>query len=277
MKSQTTLLRFLAQKWSLTKLVAIEHSGVNLVFTARKNRTPVILKIIPDAHAFTAELHALEYYKKHGVVPLLRKDSKHQALLLEYIQPGISLKTLFPRQDSEAVHITAQLIKRLRAASHEKAAVYSISFKKLDEITHTLQTINKSALPEKLLSTAKKFSATLLKEKHSTILHGDLHHENILLSAKDGWLAIDPKGLIGDPAYEVATFICNPMPELMNRINIIALLKTRFSLFSALLGVDMQRLYKWAYVRAVLGACWQIEDKQDPKYFMKVAETLDIL
>ncbi len=52
----------------------------------------------------------------------------------------------------------------------------------------------------------------LATERETTTLHGDLHHDNVL-SSPHGWLAIDPKGTIGERTYEVANLLCNPQPH----------------------------------------------------------------
>ena len=48
------------------------------------------------------------------------------------------------------------------------------------------------------------------------VLHGDIHHHNIRQSSR-GWLAFDPKGLVGERTYDCANTLCNPvMPELVH-------------------------------------------------------------
>ncbi|PJN92929.1 3'-kinase, partial [Amaricoccus sp. HAR-UPW-R2A-40] len=56
----------------------------------------------------------------------------------------------------------------------------------------------------------------LAEDTPSYVLHGDLHHENIRHHPERGWLAIDPKGLYGDRAYDAANALCNPgtLPEI---------------------------------------------------------------
>ncbi len=89
-------------------------------------------------------------------------------------------------------------------------------------------------------------------------LHGDLHHDNIL-SSQRGWCAIDPKGLWGDPAYEVANAF--PNPEGAGRIvRDPARISRMASVFSARLDVPMGRILDWAQVHIVCAACWSIAD-----------------
>jgi streptomycin 6-kinase len=94
------------------------------------------------------------------------------------------------------------------------------------------------------------------------LLHGDLHHENILASDRDGWLAIDPQGVIGEPAYEAGAFLRNPMPSFLDRPKLEEVLARRIQLFSETLGLDPIRLRGWGFAQAVLAAVWSIEDHE---------------
>jgi streptomycin 6-kinase len=42
----------------------------------------------------------------------------------------------------------------------------------------------------------------------------DLHHYNVLSDSGRGWLAIDPKGLVGEVEYEVGAAIRNPIDAM---------------------------------------------------------------
>lgn len=78
-------------------------------------------------------------------------------------------------------------------------------------------------------------------QQSEVLLHADLHHDNILSSDNHGFVAIDPKGVFGDPAFEIGTFMRNPFPELMARENLAQILLTRLLNFSSLLNIDKQR------------------------------------
>lgn len=93
-------------------------------------------------------------------------------------------------------------------------------------------------------------------------LHGDLHHDNVL-RGPSGWVAIDPKGLVGDPAFETANSFRNPLdcPDLArDRDRIRRLART----FAAALGHPEDRILGWAEVLAACSALWSIEDGDDP-------------
>jgi streptomycin 6-kinase len=87
-----------------------------------------------------------------------------------------------------------------------------------------------------------------------TVLHGDLHHYNVLRDQRD-WLAIDPKGLAGDRCFDVCQFFRNPRDGPSPRVN-----RRRLDIFCAELGLDRQRTTDWCLVHAVLDACWEFED-----------------
>jgi streptomycin 6-kinase len=90
-------------------------------------------------------------------------------------------------------------------------------------------------------------------------LHGDLHHDNIVSGGSRGWLAIDPQGLVGDPAYDVANIFGNPegaFPEIIDERRILRLT----SLFASVIGCSEEKVLRYAIAHAGLSICWSLED-----------------
>jgi streptomycin 6-kinase len=115
-------------------------------------------------------------------------------------------------------------------------------------------------IPAKTLQKARELRDQLLKPAASDVLlHGDLHHDNILQNGND-WVVIDPKGVIGEPAYEVAAFIRNPIPELLTHADAPNIIHNRIARFANLLELPSQRILDWCFVQAVLSWVWAIED-----------------
>ena len=102
-----------------------------------------------------------------------------------------------------------------------------------------------------------------------TVLHGDLHHDNVLDFADRGWLAIDPKGLIGDRGYDHANMLCNPDAAVALTPGVLT---RRLEVASAASGIAQHRLAKWLLAYAGLSASWTIIDPR----FGDVADTLKI-
>ena len=76
-------------------------------------------------------------------------------------------------------------------------------------------------------------------------LHGDLHHENILLGPSK-WVVIDPKGLVGDPAFELSAFVRNPLEELRRRPNLGDFLCARITMLAKVTGYNPWRIWGWS-------------------------------
>lgn len=106
------------------------------------------------------------------------------------------------------------------------------------------------------------------------LLHGDLHHDNIMQTHDGEWIAIDPKGLIGEAAYEIGAFIRNPIPELL-KYNASTTIERRIKLFSEYLNMDEERIRQWSYIQAVLAACFAIEDNCSWEEWIKCAELVN--
>ena len=98
--------------------------------------------------------------------------------------------------------------------------------------------------------------ALLADQREITPLHGDIHHDNILDGGARGWLAIDPKGVLGDRGYDYANMICNPgvAPSLdAGRID------RRVDLVAEASGLGRERLLRWLLAYTGLSASWTLD------------------
>jgi streptomycin 6-kinase len=115
-------------------------------------------------------------------------------------------------------------------------------------------------IPVAMLSKARRLYRDLCRSQRSVrLLHGDLHHDNVLFDQERGWLAIDPKGVVGELEYEVGAALRNPLerPDLFADSVVI---RRRVDTFSGALGLRAARILAWAFAQAVLSAVWAIED-----------------
>jgi streptomycin 6-kinase len=105
------------------------------------------------------------------------------------------------------------------------------------------------------------------------LLHGDLHHWNILSSDRGSWVVIDPKGVVGEPAYEAGALLRNPFPSLLKMPGLNQITSRRVDQLSQGLGFDRQRIIGWAFSQAVLSGWWSYEDNsQDWQEQLEIAE-----
>lgn len=118
-------------------------------------------------------------------------------------------------------------------------------------------------LPEHWVVRAEKTLEELLGTTTETVLiHGDLHHENILLYGDGGWAVIDPKGIIGDIYFETIQYLLNYVDRDGDCDTVLS---RRVEIMSERLGLDRSRIARWGIARGVLEACWAVEDGADWK------------
>ena len=96
-------------------------------------------------------------------------------------------------------------------------------------------------------------------QREPALLHGDLHHYNVLSDRARGWCAIDPKGVVGELEYELGAALRNPIdrPDLFATLDVV---ERRLDQFGLVLGIDVSRARGWCFAQAVLSAIWSIED-----------------
>ena len=103
------------------------------------------------------------------------------------------------------------------------------------------------------------------------VLHGDLHHNNVVYDQNRGWLAIGPKGVWGERTYEVANLLRNPWPNAAQVHDADGMARMA-GFYAGRLGVPVQRVLQFALVHSGLSASWELEDGHDPAYSLRVAE-----
>ena len=129
--------------------------------------------------------------------------------------------------------------------------------------------------PKRLVEKAERHFDELLSSASSLVLlHGDLHHLNILKS-QDAWKAIDPKGVAGEPSYEICALLLNPISRHANDGQIQ---RRRLEVLNEELGLDSHRMLGYAIAQSVLSAWWSFEDSAtDWESALACARTLESL
>jgi streptomycin 6-kinase len=254
----------LANIYLLSNLKPVDNLSYNYVLTGFQGSKPVILKLGLDIDGFKREAAALMAFSGFCVVQVFSENAG--LLLLECAVPGVSLKSHFPKNDDEAINITTNMIKRL----HQAPIPSPHAFPHVKDWLTVLDSDLK--IPAQTLQKARELRDQLLKTAEpDVLLHGDLHHDNILQNGDD-WVVIDPKGVIGEPTYEVAAFIRNPMPELLTHENVQKIIHNRITRFAKILELSEHRVIDWCFVQAVLSLVWAIEDGCDDTYSKNLTE-----
>jgi streptomycin 6-kinase len=219
------------QRWSIT-VEARFTGGLPQNFVAPAG--DYVLKLgKPGDPELTSEAAALRAWAGQGAVRLVDADLELRALLLERVRPGTNLVEL---EDESAIAIVIELAQRLHVTP--PADVWP-----LDEWTSGIERAKAAGFAPPLIDRAVSLRAELLASAPAEVLlHGDLHHENVLASG-ERYVAIDPKGVAGDPAYEPSVFLYNPFDQVD-----VVKVKRRIDRFGEVF--DRERVAAWAYVQA---------------------------
>lgn len=248
------ILETCAVLWQLKIVPTKERLSYNYVTpVVLADGSEAILKLgFPEEIELQTEMQTLGFYNGKFSVNLLNKHESLGALLLEKIKPAKSLREIQKDDDEAATRIAAPLMRKLlmdvpdgHSLPHLKDWMEVIERMRKAEILYNIS--------ENVLNFAMKLYGDLERTQPSSyLLHGDLHHDNILWDRHRGWVAIDPKGLIGEPALQAARFIRN----LWGTPPTKKMLEKRISIISNELNASRRRITSYAYLDFIIGNCW---------------------
>jgi len=181
------------------------------------------------------------------------------AVLIERLHPGTSLVLLvLEGRDEEATEVIADVIQRMSRARQPSVPPATVEDWGEGFQRYLASRDTQVAIP--LVKRAQQIYMDLCgSQRRTRLLHGDLHHDNVLFDADRGWVAIDPKGVVGEVEYEVGASLRNPVerPELFASSQIV---ERRLEVYALRLQLDADRALRWSFSQAVLSAIWSVED-----------------
>lgn len=273
-----TVLNECRMRWSLELDEPFANLSYNLVIPGRTSAgRDIVLKVGVPCTELLTEASALSLFDGVGAVRLLDHDAARGMLLIERVAPGIPVYKLLG--DVEATKSAAALMHQLWRVPPQRHSFPSLAiwFRAFAQLRDGFGG-STGPFPSEVIGQAEhQFSKLNASSTGDVILHGDLHHENILSSASHGWLAIDPKGICGDPGYEVGSFMLNQLPAEASDAETMNILDQRLSIFSAELEIRRERLAGWAFCHAVLSALWNFEESTEWLSTIRLAEILQRL
>lgn len=242
----------LENRWQIRVTEPVPLLSYNLVLYAEGlDGTPCILKLSPPTPEMAREGEALRYYAGDGICRLLERDDSVSALLLERILPGLSLQEVWTREDdAEHTRITARLMRRLWRPVQDPHP-----FRPLRSWAQTLWIESGADI---LRERAQGLLLELGPEENPVLLHGDLHHSNVLSATSEPYVAIDPKGVVGSPGFDIGMYLLNPLG--VTSAELVSFLPERLAIFSEVLEIEKRELAAWGFVQAVLSSCWTAGD-----------------
>jgi streptomycin 6-kinase len=256
-------LEAICRQWNLSDIVAFPNLSYNFVSAARRQGTePVVLKMAVRPDDLDCETSCLKAFDGQGAVRLLAHNFEFGALLLERLRPGEALWTVWSEEtDDKQTEIAARCMKQIWRPTQIPFPTTADWFKAIPAYRNRYP-VN-GPLPANLVERAEAMVVELeSSNRERFLLHGDLHHGNIL-SGWNEWKVIDPKGVIGDPAFEAAAWLRNPCDRILQVHNLSEVLHRRLQIIADITDLDPQKLKAWSFCGCVLSACWSTESKDE--------------
>lgn len=239
--------------WGLIDARPLTRTRTSDLYLVTAGAETAVLKLLaPSETEEQRGALALRCFDGHGAVRLLRHDDGAQ--LLEYAG-GDELITLVERgDDDQATRIVAAVLDQLHSVAVPAVSDGLFTLERWFRALFVRAAAEREAGRDTIyVRGAACAEALLARPRDVRVLHGDIHHRNIRLSAR-GWLAFDPKGLVGERTYDCANTLCNPpLPELVHNE---ARLLRQAGILAAALDLDPKRVLAFTYAYACLNASW---------------------
>ena len=265
------IIKYCEQKWML-KIGEPYHLSINYVAPAKlESGKEVVVKFSIPGVAFLDEVESLRLFNHHGMVQVIDFDRERGIIILEKLTPGYTLATV--KNDELACRIAAGVLKKLSISSPNNNRLQTTAIRE-KSLKATLAENEDGYGP--LSSHTLKTAVTLFTKlnqsiTHYKLLHGDFHHYNVLASGEADWVAIDPKGLLGETEYDVIQFLLNCLPEK----EVYEVTSKRIDIFTKGLQLNKERLLLWGYCHTVLATSWSVEGSNYSKPFYQMIEIFE--
>lgn len=242
--------------WGIAVEDTLETQSSFVAFGRRGDR-PVVLKVLRQPGDEWRSGEVLDAFGGRGIVRVY--EYIEGAVLLERLNPGTPLAVVtLEGRDEEATRILAGVIRRMShpfksSKSFATAQEWGLGFRRY-------LTSGDTQIPGDLVEQSEQIYQELCaSQRGARLLHGDLQHYNVLYDAERGWLAIDPKGVVGEVEYEIGAALRNPYerPEMFASSEAV---ERRIMRYEAELKLDPKRALGWGFAQAVLSAIWSVED-----------------
>jgi streptomycin 6-kinase len=251
------LIDELRELWSIAEIgSAFEGGCVGYVApVVRADGSQVVLKVSLADVDTECEADALVVWNGNGAVRLLESDRRRGAMLLERLEPGTPLAA-HPDGDA-AIGIACSLLRRLwvsAPATHPFRLVTELAQQYADNFPAQYVEASRP-FGESLLQGAVELCRKLARDGAArTMANQDFHLGNILAARREPWLVIDPKPLVGEPAFDCAHLIRSLLPDRIANPEFERLVST----IAGRLDLPDRRIAEWVFVRSIENALWAI-------------------
>ncbi len=249
-------------RWAIRVERAFDPGGV-VGFVApatRADGTPAVFKISVRDRETAHEATALHLYNGRGAVRVLAAEEERCALLLERCLPGTSL--LEVPDEMEAYSMAVGVLRQLWGAQVSSVHPFDRARDRAAEWAVTVErefAILGQPFEARLAEEATRlFGELATGGGREVLLHQDFHQGNILAGQRQPWLAIDPKPLVGDPAFDLGPLLRDRREALFAASDPRRRMARRLDQLAAETSLDRQRLRAWALAQGVELGLWSL-------------------
>lgn len=259
--SPTAQAHAYAARWQFQPDGDIFFTHSSLLWPVLRDGESLMLKIPNPDDDEAAGANVLRFFGGQGAVRLVESDGHVQ--LLERIVNDPSMPTLeqmaLAGDDERATHIICDVIEQLHAVTGKVPDTLTPFRNRQIHMRQYVEEGRVKPADRPRFDDAYDLTTELIAETKNTerLLHGDIHHFNVMHAAR-GWLAIDPKGILGPRVYEYAALFINPWG---NEAAITpARMERRASIIAERSGIDKKLLLAFAYIHAMQCAAWSLHE-----------------
>lgn len=261
------LVADLCAQWDLVIEGAVMHGYLGLVVPVRRGEEACVLKVSWLDTSTVEEAAALTAWNGQGAVRLLAVDAAHGALLLERLD---STHTLADLPIGEAVAIAGALLRRLAIpAPLGIRPLADLAAESVEMMPIRWERYGRP-LPRRLLDQACDLARQLGPAGGNLLVNYDLIYEDVLAGRREPWLVVDPKVVVGDPAFGLAQLLLTRLEEIEEQGG----LDPHFRTLTAAAVVDFERARAWTLVRTIDYWLWGLSVglTEDPVRCARIVE-----
>jgi streptomycin 6-kinase len=263
----------LVDRWGLSHVRLIADTHSSFVYRAMRHGASVIVKTLkPEGQGERPGMDFLRWRDGLGAIKVIAQD--HDTALLE--DAGHLMLRTYHGQvgDVIATEIIVDVLQRLHAPSPSKPPAALTPLHDHFEALFSLEKSGTNAAIANVIGWSAALARTLLSEQQMVKpLHGDLHHDNIIGGERGGWIAIDPQGVLGDPAYDVANVFGNPLYATDDILD-PQRAKRMAQRFAEALGCSADKILRFAAAHAGLSVAWTLQRDLTPSGSINLDERL---
>lgn len=263
-----------ADQWALSDVRLIPSYSANLVFTCESERFgSAVIKISPPgSDGIANEYRTLAAYDGWRFCRALAADLERGVLLEQRIRPGTPLRDESSLDKRLAVFCSLYEGLHQQPADVRQLPTYTEWVEKIT--AYMSKRLDCSALYAHMARAKEICLAVASQYRKRMLLHGDLHHDNMLLNEGGTYTIIDPKGVIGDPVFDVPRFILNEFEDELSPELFEKLLKT-VRVLAERLQIPEPIVKQCLYVETAMGVCWSVEDGATAEEYGKLLANVE--